>query len=183
MLETIILALMIAKLKGYKIKSIFKSWHIYPALSIELIYVVVQINIFLQNYSLIQYIKILEPIYIFSYIFIIIKHEQYREAIIGSLFILIGSVLNKIAIVANNGKMAVFPTISYLTGYAKPDAFLKVNDIHILGAPYTKFKFLTDIIDTGYSVMSIGDIFIRFFVFITIFNTIKHLNSIKNTNN
>ncbi len=30
MLETIILALIMAKLKGYEIKPLFKSWHIYP---------------------------------------------------------------------------------------------------------------------------------------------------------
>ncbi|NFR66958.1 hypothetical protein FDF48_16555, partial [Clostridium botulinum] len=56
---------------------------------------------------------------------------------------------------------------------------IKVNDIHILGDSSAKFKFLTDIIDVGYSIMSIGDIFIRLFVFIVIFNTIKHINNIK----
>ena len=179
MLETIILALIITKLKGYEIKPLFKSWHIYPVLTIELIYIIIQINIFLENYSLIRHVKILETIYICSYLFIIIKYEQYASAIIGSIFILIGVMLNKIDIAVNNGKMPVFPTLSYFTGYAKPYFFLKVNDIHILGDSSTKFKFLTDIIDVGYSVMSIGDIFIRFFVFIVIFNTIKHINNIK----
>ncbi|NFM24578.1 hypothetical protein FDB84_08940, partial [Clostridium sporogenes] len=176
MLETIILALILAKLKGYKIKPIFKSWHIYPILVIEFIYLIIQINIFLENYSVIQHIKILETIYICSYLFIIIKYEQYITAVIGSIFIFIGGMLNKFVIRANNGKMPVFPTLSYFTGYAKPDSFIKVNDIHILGDSSTKFKFLTDIIDVGYSVMSIGDIFIRLFVFIVIFNTIKHIN-------
>ncbi|EJP6472625.1 hypothetical protein FDG09_13015 [Clostridium sporogenes] len=179
MLETIILALIVAKLKGYKIKPIFKSWHIYPVLVIEFIYLIIQINIFLENYSIIQHIKILETIYICSYLFIIIKYEQYISAVIGSIFISIGGMLNKFVIRANNGKMPVFPTLSYFTGYAKPDSFIKVNDIHILGDSSTKFKFLTDIIDVGYSVMSIGDIFIRLFVFIVIFNTIKHINTIK----
>ncbi|GAA0727765.1 hypothetical protein GCM10008905_25750 [Clostridium malenominatum] len=72
--------------------------------------------------------------------------------------------------------MPVFPTLSYLTGYATPDAFSKVDDIHVLGNSSTKLKFLTDIIDVGYSILSIGDIFIRVFVFIIIFNTIKHMN-------
>jgi hypothetical protein len=89
-------------------------------------------------------------------------------------------MLNKFVIRANNGKMPVFPTLSYFTGYAKPDSFIKVNDIHVLGDSSTKFKFLTDIIDVGYSIMSIGDIFIRFFVFIIIFNTIKYIDTIKN---
>ncbi|MBD5645032.1 DUF5317 family protein [Clostridium botulinum] len=179
MLETIILALIMAKLKGYEIKPLFKSWHIYPVVTIELIYIIIQINIFLENYSLIRYAKILEAIYICAYLFIIIKYEQYTSAIIGAIFILIGSMSNKIAIGVNNGRMPVFPTLSYFTGYAKPYSFVKVNDIHILGGSSTKFKFLTDIIDVGYSIMSIGDIFIRLFVFIVIFNTIKHINNIK----
>ncbi len=165
MLETIILALIVAKLKGYKIKPIFKSWHIYPVLVIEFIYLIIQIHIFLGNYSIVEHIKILETIYICSYLFIIIKYDQYISAVIGSIFIYLGSMLNKFVIRANNGKMPVFPTLSYFTGYAKPDSFIKVNDIHVLGDSSTKFKFLTDIIDVGYSIMSIGDIFIRFFVF------------------
>ncbi|OOO69623.1 hypothetical protein BS638_02170 [Clostridium tepidum] len=180
MLETIILALIVAKLKGYKIKPIFKSWHIYPVLVIEFIYLIIQIHIFLGNYSIVEHIKILETIYICSYLFIIIKYDQYISAVIGSIFIYLGSMLNKFVIRANNGKMPVFPTLSYFTGYAKPDSFIKVNDIHVLGDSSTKFKFLTDIIDVGYSIMSIGDIFIRFFVFIIIFNTIKYIDTIKN---
>ena len=178
MLETIILALIIAKAKGYKIKLLFKSWHIYPVIGIELIYIIIQINIFLENYRFIKYVTVLETIYICSYLFIILKYEQYITSIIGSISILIGGILNKIAIVSNDGKMPVFPTLSYFTGYVKPHSFIKVNDIHILGDSSTKLKFLTDIIDVGYSVMSIGDIFIRFFVFIIIFYTIRHINTI-----
>jgi hypothetical protein len=87
MLETIILALIVAKLKGYKIKPIFKSWHIYPVLVIEFIYLIIQIHIFLGNYSIVEHIKILETIYICSYLFIIIKYDQYISAVIGSIFI------------------------------------------------------------------------------------------------
>jgi hypothetical protein len=95
---------------------------------------------------------------------------------IGSIFIFIGSILNDIAIKYNNGKMPVFPKLSYWTGYVKEDSFTKINDIHVWGNSSTKLKFLTDIIDTGYSILSIGDVFIRVFVFIIIFNVIKHIN-------
>ncbi|MGN0028014.1 MAG: DUF5317 family protein, partial [Clostridium sp.] len=80
------------------------------------------------------------------------------------------------------GYMPVFPSLSYLTGYAKVDSFSKVKDIHILGNSSTKLKFLTDIFDIGYSVLSLGDIFIRCFVFIIIYNTIKKIN-LTNENN
>ena len=72
--------------------------------------------------------------------------------------------------------MPVFPTLSYLTGYSKLDAFSKVNDIHILGDETTKLKILTDIFDIGFSVLSIGDIFIRFYAFLIIYNVVKSLN-------
>ena len=72
--------------------------------------------------------------------------------------------------------MPVFPTLSYLTGYGKVEAFDKVNDIHILGNSSTKLKFLTDIFDIGYSILSIGDVFIRLYVFIIIYSVIKEIN-------
>lgn len=176
MWETVILALILAKIKGYKLKPLFKSWHIYPILIFELIYLIFQINIFNENYSFIKYANILETLYLSSYLFLILKYEQYISSIIGAVFIFIGTFLNKVAIGANGDKMPVFPTLSYLTGYAAPDAFSKVNDIHILGNSSTQLKFLTDIIDVGYSILSIGDVFIRLFVFVVIFNTIKYIN-------
>ncbi|WP_343770283.1 DUF5317 family protein [Clostridium malenominatum] len=176
MWETVILALIVAKIKGYKLKSLFRTWQIYPVLIFESIYLILQINIFRGNYNFLKYANILETLYLSSYLFLILKYEQYISAIIGSIFIFIGTFFNKIAIGANGGTMPVFPTLSYLTGYATPDAFSKVDDIHVLGNSSTKLKFLTDIIDVGYSILSIGDIFIRVFVFIIIFNTIKHMN-------
>lgn len=176
MIETILISFIICKIKGYKIKLLFKNWTIYPIFFMELIYLVVQINIFMENYSVINYVSVLKTFYLCSYIPLIFKYRQYVSAIIGSVFVMVGGKLNDIAIAANNGYMPVFPSLSYLTGYAKNDAFSKVNDIHILGDANTKLKFLTDIFDIGYSVLSIGDIFIRFFIVIIIFNSVKQLN-------
>ena len=106
----------------------------------------------------------------------IFKYELYSSAIIGSIFTLIGGMLNDIAIKANGGFMPVFPNLSYLTGYAKPESFELVNDIHILGNAQTNLKILTDFIDTGYCVLSIGDLFIRVFVFLILYNSIKKIN-------
>lgn len=174
--ETIIIALIIAKIKGYKIKPLFKTWAIYPIVFMELIYLYTQINIFNENYEVIKYVGILKTVYLCSYLPLVFKFEQYISAIVGSAAMVIGGVLNDIAIAVNNGMMPVFPSLSYITGYAKVDAFDKVDDIHILGGPETKMKFLTDIFDTGYSVLSLGDIFIRFYVFIIIYKSIKRLN-------
>ena len=176
MLETIIISLVFCKIKKLKIKPIFKNWSIYPIIFMELVYLIVQANIFSENYSFINLAGIFKTVYLLSYLPLIFTYRQYLSAIIGSLFVVIGGILNDIAISANNGYMPVFPSLSYLTGYAKVDAFSKVQDIHILGDSSTKLKFLTDIFDIGYSVLSLGDIFARGFVFIIIYNTIKQLN-------
>ena len=176
MAETIIIALIFAKIKGYKIKPLFKIWAIYPVLFMELIYIVIQLNLFNENYEVIKYVGIVKTVYLCSYLPLVFKYEQYISAIIGSIFVFIGGILNDIAISANNGMMPVFPKLSYVTGYITPESFSKANDIHVLGNSETNFKFLTDIFDIGYSVLSLGDIFIRFYVFIIIFKVVKHIN-------
>ncbi|MBU3159995.1 DUF5317 domain-containing protein [Clostridium frigoris] len=179
MIEPILLAFIFAKIKGYKIKPLFKTWAIYPILTFILIYLILEVMIFNGNYTFLKYTSTFHYLYLLTFIILIIKYKLNFSAIIGSIFIIIGSVLNNIVIAANNGKMPVFPTLSYLTGYAKPDSFIKVNDIHILGSGVSKLKFLTDIVDVGYCVMSIGDICIRVFAFIILFNTIKVINQTK----
>jgi hypothetical protein len=176
MIETILIALLVAKIKGYNLKLLFKSWVIYPILGYELFYTILQATIFLGDYRFVKYASILKPLYLYLFLFPIIKYKKYYSAIIGSAFIFIGSTLNNIAIKANDGSMPVFPTLSYWTGYVKEDSFMRINDIHVMGNSATKLKFLTDIIDIGYSILSIGDIFIRCFAFIVIFNVIKHVN-------
>ena len=176
MIETILLAMLISRIKGYKLKPMFKSWVFYPALIFTLFYVFLNITIFCGYYGFIKYSRLLETAYLSTFLFLIFKYNLYGSAIIGSIAIFIGTTLNRLAISANGGKMPVFPTLSYITHYVKPDSFSKVKDIHILGSEATKLKFLTDYIDIGYSILSIGDIFIRFFTFIIIFNAIKYIN-------
>jgi hypothetical protein len=177
MIETILLAMVISKIKGYKLKPLFRSWAFYPTMIFTLFYVFLQITIFYGDYRLVKYSSIFETVYILTFLALILAYKLYVNAIIGSLFVFIGTALNKLAIAANDGKMPVFPTLSYLTSYAKPAYFAMLTDIHILGGESTKLKFLTDYIDLGYSVLSIGDIFIRFFAFIIIFNSIIYVNS------
>ena len=182
MIETILISLIFCKIKKLKIKPLFKSWTIYPIIIMELIYMFIQINVFMDNYFFIKYVNILKICYLCSYLPMIFIYNQYISAIIGSVFVFIGGILNDIAIKVNNGYMPVFPSLSYITGYANIEAFDKVNDIHILGDASTKLKILTDIFDIGYSVLSLGDIFIRGFVFIIIYNVVKSLNQTNDKN-
>lgn len=176
MIETIILAFVLAKLKGYKLGNLLKSRAIYPVILLEIIYIFFQVQVFIHNYSVLKYSMVFGKILIFSFILLIYKHKQYINAIIGSIFVILGSILNNIAIHTNGGKMPVFPTLSYLTGYIDPKMLDKYPDIHVISNGIVNFKFLTDIFDIGYSVLSIGDIFIRVFVFIIIYGAIKECN-------
>lgn len=178
MLETILFAFLLAKIKKYEIKPLFKSWEIYPIIIFELVYITGQVLIFSGNYEIIQFMHRLKPFYLCTYLFLIFKYDLYINSIIGTIFIVLGGILNDIAIKANGGYMPVYPTLSYLTGYVKPEAFLLVNDIHVLGNSQTQLKLLTDYIDLGYSILSVGDVLIRVFVFIVIYNSIKKISSL-----
>lgn len=176
MIETIIIAFLFSKIKGYEIKNLFKTWHIYPMVLLELLYFVGQVMIFNGNYEYVKLFASMKSIYLCSYLFLVFKHEIYTSAIFGAGCVILGGILNDLAIKANNGFMPVYPTLSYLTGYAKPEGFNIINDIHILGNADVKLKFLTDYIDLGYSILSIGDILIRVLIFLIIYNSIKSIN-------
>lgn len=176
MIETVLLAVLIAKIKGYKLKPLFKTWTVFPSMTFNIFYIFLQISIFLGCYDFVKYAGLLEKLYILTFLPLILKYKLYKSAFVGSACVFIGTLLNKWAMSANGGKMPAFPTLSYITGYINADSFSKVKDIHIMGSSATKLKFLTDYIDIGYSILSIGDVFIRMFTFIIFFNAIKHSN-------
>lgn len=173
MIETILLALLFAKFRGYRIGPLFKDWPIYLVLMFAVIYILLEIAVFNGNYSVVGFSNVYKVLYLMAFLALIIKYSLYKSAIAGSVCVLIGGAMNDIAIAANSGKMPVFPTLSYVTGYASPDAFSKVNDIHVLGTAAVNYKFLTDVIDIGYSILSLGDVFIRVLPFIIVFYSAK----------
>ena len=175
--ETVLLAFLFAKIKGYKIRPLFKSWTIYPIIIFEIIYLIGQVAIFSGNYEFIKYIHNMKSFYLITYLLLVFKYEIYTSSIIGAIFVFLGGVLNNIAMKANEGFMPAYPTLSYLTGYVKPETFKLAKDIHILANSQTKLKILTDYIDLGYCILSIGDVFIRAFVFIIIYNSIKKISN------
>jgi len=81
--------------------------------------------------------------------------------------------MNKFVMSQNGGKMPVYATLSKLTGYFDESAIGNVDQVHILGNEATKYKILTDYIDVGYSILSIGDVLIHAFIFMVVYNVIK----------
>jgi hypothetical protein len=173
---TLLFSFLYAKIKHYKIKYLFHAWAIYPSLFLEIVFVFLTINMFLSNYYFVQFAPIYKQIYLYSFILPILFYKLYKSGIIGSGFILVGTLLNRFVMSQNGGKMPVYPSLSLITGYIKPNTFSRISDIHIIGNVNTHFKILTDYIDLGYLVMSIGDLFIHFFCVIVIYQTIKVMN-------
>jgi hypothetical protein len=104
------------------------------------------------------------------------RYRLYKEGIIGAAFVFTGTFLNKIAMNLNGGKMPVFPSLSYITGYTRTDMFYSSGDsLHILGNEATKCKILTDIFDVGYCILSIGDLMIRIFIALILYATVAEV--------
>lgn len=176
MLETILLAFLYAKIKKYKIKPLFKTWAIYPIVIFEIITTIGVFCAWFGEYKILNVFGSATTVYLLFYIGLIFKYKLYVQAIIGSSFMVFGGMLNDIAIKANNGFMPVFQSLSYHIRRVTLENYHRVNDIHILGDKNSNVKILTDYIDLGYTILSVGDIFIRVFVFLIIYYSIKKIN-------
>lgn len=175
MIFSILLGFILAKFHKYKILPIFKTYLLYPLFAVELIFYVFQVSVFMGNYSFIPFAPYLKYAYMLVMFLPIIAYKLYSPALVGSGFIVAGTLLNNFVISSNAGKMPVYPTLSLLTGYFKPDSMGK-DSIHVLLNESTKYKMLTDVIDIGWSILSIGDVLIHSFIAIIVYYTIKEMN-------
>ncbi|NCA93437.1 hypothetical protein EOM82_09490 [bacterium] len=176
MIVYMLLALAWSKIKGYKIKPVLKAYALYPYLAVELLYLFLQANIFMRNYAYIQYTPYLKSIHLYALILPMLYYKLYRPGLVGSGLIVIGTALNKFVMSQNGGKMPVFASLSKLTGYYSESAILTADSIHVAGNELTNYKFLSDIIDIGWSILSVGDLFIHAFTFIIVFYTVRECN-------
>ena len=176
MIITICAVCLLARMKNYKLKHVFNSWTFYPVLITQFILIFFQLSVFFGTYYFVQFAGVLERAIIISFFFSIFAYQLYKPAIIGSVSIVFGTILNEFVIAQNGGRMPVFPSLSYLTGYVTPEAFGTADTLHILGSEATKFKFLTDYIDVGYSILSVGDVLIHLFTFLMLYATIRASN-------
>ena len=177
----ILLAAVVARIKGYSLKPVLRDYSLYPLFLAEAIYLFLQISLFMGNYDYIQYAGVFKSIYLYTLIVPIVVHKLYKTGIYGSIILTIGSLLNKFVMSQNGGKMPVYATLSKYTGYFDESVLGTADQIHILGNEATKFKILTDYIDVGYSILSIGDVLIHAFIFLVVYATIKANSSSSNS--
>ncbi len=169
----ILFALLCLKIKGYKVMPVLKAYPLYPYVFVQIIYLILQLNIFWGNYDYIKYASVFKNVYLFTLIIPILVYKLYKTGFLGAACIIIGTILNKFVMSQNGGKMPVFASLSKLTGYYDESVFQTIDNIHIVGNETTKYKFLSDFIDVGYSVLSIGDLLIHSLAFIVIYNVIR----------
>jgi hypothetical protein len=175
MIEVFLGALILAKIKKYPLRPFFKSWVVYPILFSLGFYIILEIMIFKGNYQWVRYSQVIHFSILLVYLLPALRFELYMPSLTGTGFMVAGSILNQIAIHFNHGKMPIFPSLSYITGYVNSQMLNQVSQLHIVGDAHTRLYFLTDILDLGYTILSVGDILIRVFPFLVVYCSIKKL--------
>lgn len=176
MIFAILFALALAKIKGYRLFPLLKTYSLYPFAFFTVVIIYLQACIFFHNYTWIKYAGYIKSVYLFSLFIPFLVYKLYKPGLIGASLIILGTVLNKFVMWQNSGKMPVYATLSKLTGYYSEAAIKTADNIHSIGDVSTKYKFLTDYIDLGYIILSIGDILIHSFVLIILYYIIKAVN-------
>jgi hypothetical protein len=176
MIFAILFALALAGIKGYGLKPLLKAYSLYPFAFLTVLMIYFQACVFFHDYTWIKYAGYIKSVYLFSLVIPFLVYKLYKPGMLGAALILIGTVLNKLVMWQNGGRMPVYATLSRLTGYYSEAAVRTADTIHSVGDVSTKFKLLTDYIDIGYSILSIGDIFIHSFAFIILYCVIRELN-------
>jgi len=177
MLITVLAVLLLAKIKGYQLRPLLSSRAVYPVLCAQLILVFFQLSIFLNTFYFVRFAAVIQTAVILSFLFPAVVYRLYKPAALGTVSVVAGSLLNRFVIARNSGKMPVFPSLSYLTGYVTPESFGAADTLHVLGGEATSFPFLSDFIDVGYSILSPGDLLIHFFTLLMLYYTIKAVNA------
>lgn len=168
-IESLVAALVVAKIRGGNIKNIGKisisHWYLF-LIAFVIKYSAILLGKFLEgkvagfiqnNYN---YINIVVFTLLIIGLLLNIKNK-------GIIIILVGSILNFIVILLNGGKMPISQSISFL-----PFTHTLINE-------YTRCHYLADIIPIPYfipKIISIGDIIIG----VGIFLLVQQVASIKN---
>lgn len=176
MIFIFVITFLLCVYKKYKVRYLFTSWTIYPFLIVQAVYLGFQIAIFMRVYSVVPLANLLKLLSMVTLLVPFFVYKLYSTGLIASVFVFAGTFMNRFVMAQNGGKMPVFPSLSYKTGYTAAEVFNVPGSIHVLGTADTKYKFLADIFDFGYSVLSIGDFFIHIYFLLILYQTVKVIN-------
>ena len=174
MLIFILIPLALAFAKGYRIRPLFFVADLYPFLLTCAIHGFFIINAWLGNHAFVKLAEPLQHCMILTLLVPIVRRRIVTPTLIGAGLTVGGTVMNKLVIAANDGKMPVYPTVSRWIGYYK-DGQLdgSIDSLHVLLDGSSKLPFLADYIDLGLCILSPGDVLIHAFASIVIYYTVK----------
>ncbi|MFA6948122.1 MAG: DUF5317 family protein [Eubacteriales bacterium] len=174
MLLFIVAALCVLLLKHYKVNMLPRLYALYPLFACEAVYIFFQINAIAGNLYFVRFASYLQTAFIAVLLLPVMLYKLYKPAVAGAALTVAGTLLNKLCIAANGGHMPVYPTLSRLTGYFRPETLGgTVDSLHILMTAQTKLNFLADYIDIGWSILSVGDILIHSFCAVIVYYSVK----------
>lgn len=180
LLPFFLIPLLVAYNRHYRLRPLCRAWDLLPLLAVELVHLTFQVCAAMGNLQAVQYAAYLQYAFFLSLLFPIIRRGLYKAALWGAGCSVAGTLLNKIVMNANGGKMPVLPTLSELTGYCTREMLLSGADgvhimmnVHVDGEGATKLNLLADYLDIGWCILSPGDILIHLFVSIIIYETVR----------
>ena len=181
MLLFFFLALLAGRLRGRRVGVVFCQKSLIPYFVLELCYIGVQVSAFCGYYGFVPYASWIKRLYFLVLLVPVLVHRLYIPAISGAGAAAAGTLLNRLVMNANGGKMPVFATLSRWTGYFTPDFAAAGDTIHMVGDSSVKLAFLADYIDLGYCILSIGDLLIHSFTFIIIYAVVRAVCPLKSS--
>lgn len=176
MVLEIVIVCLLARLRHCRLLPLYKAPAFYPMLIVQILLALAQFSLFFHTEVFVPLGRYLEQAVILSALYAIVRYRLYIPAVAGSASVLLGSALNRFVIAQNGGKMPVFPSLSYCTGYLERGELFTFDVAHVLGGADTRYPFLADVIDYGYCILSIGDVFIHLFFCIIFYQLIAAVN-------
>lgn len=173
MLIFFFLALLVGRLQGRQVSTVFYQKCLIPYFILEFCYIGVQFSTFCGYYGFIPYAELFKRLYFLVLLVPILVHQLYVPAIAGAGSVAVGTLLNRAVMNANGGKMPVFATLARWTGYYTSDFSAVGDTIHMAGDSTVKLAFLADYIDLGYCILSVGDLLVHAFTFIIVYALVR----------
>lgn len=174
MLIFILVPFLIAYIKGYRIRSALQVWDLYPFFLACACHTFFAINAWCGNHTYVRFADELQFFMIVTLVLPVLTRRIVYPAFVGVGLTAVGTLMNRIAINANGGKMPVYPTVSkWISYYREGQLNGTIDQLHVLMDDSSRLVFLADYIDFGLCVLSPGDVLIHAFASIIIYYTLK----------
>jgi len=169
-------ALLAARRRGCALRPLLRAAPLWPLFAVELVHMGFVLAAFCGDYRFVPYGAALQTAFLLALLPPVLVYRLYRPALLGAGLCLAGTVLNRLVMAANGGRMPVLPTLSRLTGYYREGLLEQgLDSVHIAMGPAVRLGFLGDWIDLGFVILSPGDVLIHLFVSIILYASAQAL--------